>query len=199
MHATTIGLDLAKSIFQVHGVDLHGKVMVIKRLRRDAVLGFFATLPPCVVGMEACATAHHWARQIAKFGHTVRLMPPQYVKPYVKRHKNDQADAEAMYQARGSSGVPLILDGQTVLGGVAIMPDGIDQYRRRLVAVCTDDGEAFFKRVGDPLPGLPRLRLFESVSGLGDSRVIRMEDVEDKDVAVPRFVGAREVIGVLYG
>lgn len=99
MHATTIGLDLAKSIFQVHGVDTHGKVVVTKRLRRDALLGFFATLPPCVVGMEACATAHHWARQIAKFGHTIRLMPPQYVKPYVKRHKNDQADAEAICEA----------------------------------------------------------------------------------------------------
>jgi len=99
MPATTIGLDLAKSLFQVHGVDAHGKVVVTKRLRRDAVLGFFATLSPCVVGMEACATAHHWAREIARFGHTVRLMPPQYVKPYVKRHKNDRADAEAICEA----------------------------------------------------------------------------------------------------
>lgn len=99
MHATTIGLDLAKSLFQVHGVYARGKVVVAKRLRRDTVLGFFATLPPCVVGMEACATAHHWARHIARFGHTVRLMPSQYVKPYVKRHKNDQADAEAICEA----------------------------------------------------------------------------------------------------
>jgi transposase len=99
MPATTIGLDLAKSLFQVHGVDAHGKVVVAKRLRRDAVLSFFAMLPPCVVGMEACATAHHWAREIATFGHTVRLMPPQYVKPYVKRHKNDRADAEAICEA----------------------------------------------------------------------------------------------------
>ncbi|MBY6262011.1 hypothetical protein EI613_08765 [Azospirillum sp. 412522] len=109
------------------------------------------------------------------------------------------AQISRLYQARGSSGVPLVLDGQTVLGGVAITSDGIDQYRRRLVAVCTDDGEAIFKRVGDPLPGLPWLRLFESVGGLGDSRVIQMEDVEGNDAAVPRFVGAREVIGVLYG
>lgn len=109
------------------------------------------------------------------------------------------AQISRLYQARGSSGVPLVLDGQTVLGGVAITPDSIDQYRRRLVAVCTDDGEAFFKRVGEPLPGLPRLRLFESVGGLGDSRVIQMEAAEENDGAVPRFVGAREVIGVLYG
>lgn len=99
MHATTIGLDLAKSVFQVHGVDAHGKVVLSKRLRRDAVLAFFANLPPCTVGMEACATAHYWAREITKLGHTVRLMPPQYVKPYVKRHKNDRADAEAICEA----------------------------------------------------------------------------------------------------
>lgn len=99
MHATTIGLDLAKSVFQVHGIDAHAKLVVAKRLRRDAVLGFFANLPPCVVGMEACATAHHWARAIARFGHTVRVMPPQYVKPYVKRQKNDRADAEAICEA----------------------------------------------------------------------------------------------------
>lgn len=99
MHATTIGLDLAKSVFQVHGVDAHGKVVLSKRLRRDAVLAFFANLPPCTVGMEACATAHYWAREITKLGHTVRPMPPQYVKPYVKRHKNDRADAEAICEA----------------------------------------------------------------------------------------------------
>jgi transposase len=99
MHATTIGLDLAKSVFQIHGVDAHGKVVTSKRLRRDAVLTFFANLPPCTVGMEACATAHHWARGIRELGHEVRLMPPRYVKPYVKRHKNDRADAEAICEA----------------------------------------------------------------------------------------------------
>jgi transposase len=96
MSAAFIGLDLAKSVFQVHGVDLHGKVVVMKRLRRDAVLAFFANLPPCVVGMEACAGSHFCAREIARLGHTVRLMAPQYVKPYVKRQKNDRADAEAI-------------------------------------------------------------------------------------------------------
>ena len=99
MAATTIGLDLAKAVSQVHGVDVHGKVVMAKGLRRDGVLRFFANLPPCVVGLEACAGAHHWAREIARLGHTVRLMPPQYVKPYVKRHKNDRADAEAVCEA----------------------------------------------------------------------------------------------------
>src|SRR4051812_21747353 len=99
MPATTIGLDLAKSVFQIHGVDAHGKVVTTKRLRRDAVLTFFANLPPCTVGMEACATAHHWGRGIRELGHEVRLMPPAYVKPYVKRQKNDRADAEAICEA----------------------------------------------------------------------------------------------------
>ena len=99
MSAAFIGLDLAKSVFQVHGVDVQGKVVVTKRLRRDAVLAFFANLAPCVVGMEACAGSHFWAREIARLGHTVRLMAPQYVKPYVKRQKNDRADAEAICEA----------------------------------------------------------------------------------------------------
>ena len=99
MSAAFIGLDLAKSVFQVHGVDAQGKVVVTKRLRRDAVLAFFANLAPCVVGMEACAGSHFWAREITRLGHTVRLMAPQYVKPYIKRQKNDRADAEAICEA----------------------------------------------------------------------------------------------------
>ena len=96
---TTIGLDLAKNVFQVHGVDAAGKVLVRKQLRRAEALRFFAALPPCLVGMEACGTAHHWARELTKLGHTVRLMPPAYVKPYVKRGKTDAADAEAIAEA----------------------------------------------------------------------------------------------------
>ena len=95
----TIGLDLAKNIFQVHGNDAEGKVLVRRRLRRNEVLEFFASAKPCLVGMEACASAHHWAREIAKLGHEVRLMPPAYVKPYVKRGKTDAADAEAIAEA----------------------------------------------------------------------------------------------------
>src|SRR6202047_5399309 len=96
---TTIGLALAKNVFQVHGVGAAGKVLVRKQLRRAEVLRFFAPLPPCLVGMEACGTAHHWARELTKLGHTVRLMPPAYVKPYVKRGKTDAADAAAIAEA----------------------------------------------------------------------------------------------------
>ena len=99
MQITTVGLDLAKSIFQVHGVDAAGRVVVAKALRRGQLLAFFAKLPPCLVGMEACATAHYWAREVAKLGHTVKLMPPAYVKPYVRRGKNDAADAAAICEA----------------------------------------------------------------------------------------------------
>src|SRR5882757_9862430 len=96
---STIGLDLAKNVFQLHGVDGSGEVVLRRQLRRGAVERFFAQLPPCVVGMEACGSAHHWARVIGRYGHQVRLMPPAYVKPYVKRNKNDGRDAEAICEA----------------------------------------------------------------------------------------------------
>ena len=99
MEIMTIGLDLAKSVFQVHGVDAAGKTVVRKALRRAQVLTFFSKLPPCLVGIEACGTSHHWARELIKLGHDVRLMPPAYVKPYVKRGKTDAADAEAICEA----------------------------------------------------------------------------------------------------
>ena len=95
----TIGLDLAKSVFQVHGVDAGGAVVVQRRLARSKLLAFFAKQSACLVGMEACAAAHHWGRELRKLGHGVRLMPPRYVKPYVKRQKNDAADAEAICEA----------------------------------------------------------------------------------------------------
>ena len=94
-----IGLDIAKSVFQVHGVDEGGSVVVRRRLTRAKVLSFFAQLPSCLVGLEACATAHHWGRELTKLGHDVRLMPPSYVKAYLKRQKNDAADAEAICEA----------------------------------------------------------------------------------------------------
>ncbi len=96
---STIGLDLAKNVFQVHGVDGSGKTVIRRQLRRGQVLPFFKKLPPCLVGMEACATSHYWAREIAALGHEVRMMPARYVKPYVKRNKNDLADAEAICEA----------------------------------------------------------------------------------------------------
>jgi transposase len=96
---TTVGLDIAKSVFQVHGVDADGQVVTRRQLKRRYVLAFFQKLPPCLVGIEACASAHHWSRELQDLGHTVRLMPPAYVKPYVKRHKNDAADAEAICEA----------------------------------------------------------------------------------------------------
>src|ERR1700677_2155189 len=96
---TTIGLDLAKNVFQVHGIDEAGNVLMRKRLRRSQVLGFISGLSRCLIGMEACATAHHWARELVGLGHEVRLMPPHYVKAYVKRNKNDAADAEAICEA----------------------------------------------------------------------------------------------------
>ena len=99
MQVTTIGLDLAKSVFQVHGVDAAGKPILVRQLRRGQVIAFFEKLPPCLIGMEACATAHHWARELTKLGHTVRLMPASYVKAYVKRSKNDAADAAAICEA----------------------------------------------------------------------------------------------------
>lgn len=99
MTITTLGIDLAKNVFQVHGVDDHGDVVIRKQLRRNKVLPFFTNLPPCLVGMEACGSSHHWARELKLLGHDVRLMPPHYVKPYVKRSKNDAADAEAICEA----------------------------------------------------------------------------------------------------
>jgi transposase len=99
MQISTIGLDIAKNMFQVHGIDAAEKVVVRKRLRRRQVLEFFKALPPCMIGMEACATAHYWARELTKLGHRPRLMPAKDVKAYVKRNKNDAADAEAICEA----------------------------------------------------------------------------------------------------
>jgi transposase len=101
MNITAVGIDLAKNVFQVHAVDARGKVVLRKQLRRAQVAGFFSNMPPCLIGMEACASAHHWGRTFERFGHTVRLMASQFVKPYVKTNKNDVADAEAICEAVG--------------------------------------------------------------------------------------------------
>jgi transposase len=99
MHEITIGLDIAKSVFQAHVVDRDGKVLARKKLRRAELLTFFAKQPPALVGIEACSTAHHWARELGRLGHDGRLMPASYVKPYVKRGKSDAVDAKARTQA----------------------------------------------------------------------------------------------------
>ena len=98
-NVTTIGLDIAKSVFQVHGVDAVGAVVIRRKLTRGRVLGFFEKLPRCLVGIEACSSSHYWARELIARGHDVRLLPAQYVKPYLKRQKNDAADAEAICEA----------------------------------------------------------------------------------------------------
>jgi transposase len=95
----TIGLDITKNVFQLHGVDRSGRIVLRQALRRSQVQGFFSTLPPCLIGMEACGTAHHWARTLMAFGHDVRLVPPAYVKPYLRRQKNNAADAAAICEA----------------------------------------------------------------------------------------------------
>jgi transposase len=99
MEITTIGIDLAKNVFQVHGVDMHGKVVLKKQFKREQIAAFFANLPPCLIGMEACGSAHYWARKLQAMGHTIKLMAPQFVKPYVKTNKHDAADAEAICEA----------------------------------------------------------------------------------------------------
>lgn len=99
MEVTTIGIDIAKRIFQIHGVDKNGKTILKKKLMRDQVLTFMANVPKCLVGMEACGGSSYWARELTKLGHSVKLMAPQFVKPYVKTNKNDQADSEAICEA----------------------------------------------------------------------------------------------------
>ena len=116
MQISTIGLDLAKTVFQVHGIDANEKVVVRKQLRRSQVIAFFAALPPCLVGVEACATAHYWARELRKLGHEVRLMPAKDVKAYVKRNKNDAADAEAICEAVSRPTMRFVT-GQTIGAG----------------------------------------------------------------------------------
>ncbi len=138
----TIGVDLAKNVFQVHGVDAEGAVVVRRRLRRRQVLAFFKKLPPCLVSMEACATAHYRAREVAALGHEVKLMPPRYVKPYVKRNKNDAADAEAVCEAVTRSTMRFVevksAEQQSVLMGHRTRELMVRQRTMRVNAMGTD-------------------------------------------------------------
>jgi transposase len=180
MKITTVGIDLAKNVIQVHGVDERGKAMLRKQLRRNQVTAFFANLPACLVGMEACGSAHHWARTLESCGHTVKLMAPQFVKPYVKTNKNDTADAEAICEAVGRPNMRFVpmknIEQQAVLslhrarqgfvkartaqanqirGLLAeyglVIPQGIGHITKRLPAIM-EDGE-------NDLPGAFRLLL----------------------------------------
>lgn len=118
-NVVTVGLDLAKTVFQVHGVDEAGRTALRRRLARHDLFEYFAKLPPCLIGMEACSAAHHWARELSRLGHSVKLIPPQYVKPYVKRNKTDAADAEAICEAVGRPNMRFVpiksIDQQAVL------------------------------------------------------------------------------------
>src|SRR3712207_5480927 len=168
MKLTTIGIDLAKNVFQVHGVDAHGKVSLKKQLKRGQVVAFSSNLPPCLIGMETCGSAHYWARKLQTLGHTVRLMAPQFVKPYVKTNKNDAADAEAICEAVGRPNMRFVpiktVEQQAVLSlhrarqgfvkartaqanqirgllgeyGI-ILPQGISHIAKRLPAILEDE------------------------------------------------------------
>ncbi len=177
MKITTLGIDLAKNVFQVHGVNEHGKAVLRKQLRRSEVGAFFAQREPCLIGMEACGGAHYWARKLAEFGHTVRLMAPQFVKPYVKTNKNDRNDAEAICEAVARPNMRFVpvktADSQAVLAlhrarqgfvkartaqsnqlrgllaefGI-VMPQGLSQLAKRLPEIL-EDGD-------NGLPGIMR-------------------------------------------
>ena len=123
MKITTVGIDLAKAVLQVHGVDEHGKAVVRRQLKRKDVLRYFANLPSCLIGMEACGSAHDWARKLMTFGHEVKLMAPQFVKPYVKTNKHDAADAEAICEAVTRKNMRFVAT-KTMQQQAGLMPPG---------------------------------------------------------------------------
>ena len=185
MQLTTVGLDLAKQVFQVHGVDETGLAVVRKRLRRSEVLRFFSKLAPCLVGMEACATAHHWARELTALGHTVKLVPPSYVKAYVKRGKTDAADAEAICEAVTRPTmrfVPLKSAEQQAM---------LMLHRARDLLVClADDAGQRDSRT------LRRVRLV-APKGIGRLSELAALLVDDTAAALPAV--ARQTLGALIG
>jgi transposase len=204
MKITTIGLDLAKNAFQLHGIDERGRVVLKRQLKRAQVLPFFANLEPCRIGMEACGGAHHWARQFEQLGHTVRLMAPQFVKPYVKTNKNDAADAEAICEAVARPSMRFVpiktREQQAVLAlhrarqgfvkartaqanqirgllaehGI-VMPQGIDHIAKRLPEIL-EDGE-------NGLPGVFR----ELLQRLGEHLKTLDRQVDELDAQIQRW------------
>jgi transposase len=198
MKITTIGIDLAKAVLQVHGVDRHGKAGLRKQLKRKDVVGFFANLEPCLIGMEACGSAHYWARRLAEFGHTVRLMAPQFVKAYVKTNKSDRNDAEAIceavarpnmrfvpvktapmqavlavHRARQGFVIARTAQGNQIRGLLAefgiVMPRGIRHIGKRLPEIL-EDGD-------NGLPGMMR----ELLQRLGENLQAMDRQVEELD------------------
>jgi transposase len=180
--SSTIGLDIAKSVFQAHGSDASGSVLFRKKLGRGRLLAFFASLPPCVVAMEACAGAHHWGRELAKLGHTVRLIPPAYVKPFVKRQKNDAADAEAICEAAQRPTmrfVPVKSQEQQASGAVFRARDLLVRQRTQIInairghlaeyGYVAPKGVCYVERLIDQidsLPGAARVALLGLVQAL---------------------------------
>jgi transposase len=182
--ASTIGLDIAKRVFQAHGADAAGRVVFRKRLTRAKLLEFFAAQPPCVVAMEACAGSHHWGRELGELGHTVRLIPPAYVKPFVKRQKNDAADAEAICEAAQRPGmrfVPVEDEAQQASGVVFRARDLLVRQRTQ----CINALRGHLAEYGHVVPQGP---------AHVDSLVALVEDPES---SVPE--GARTILKVLIG
>jgi transposase len=201
MNITTVGLDLAKNVFQVHGNDARGKAVLTRQLKRKQVLEFFVQLPPCLIGMEACSGAHHWARKLSELGHTVKLISPQFVKPFVKSNKNDAADAEAICEAVSRPNMRFVpiknIEQQAVLSlhrarqgfvkartsqanairgllvefGI-IIPQGISCIAPRLAEIL-EDGE-------NGLPGMFR----ELIARLGENLKYLDEQVGDLDAKI---------------
>jgi len=182
--ASTIGLDLAKHIFQAHGADASGRVVFRKRLTRAKVVRFFAAQPPCVVAMEACAGAHYWARTLSELGHTMRLIPPAYVKPYVKRQKSDMADAEAICEAATRPSmrfVPVKSEAQQANGVVFRARDLLVRQRTQ----CLNALRGHLSEYG-----------YVVAQGITHADAV-IAHIEDPDTSVP--ASARSVLAVLVG
>lgn len=175
MTITTLGIDIAKSVFQLHGVDADGAVVLQKKLRRGAVLDCLAKLAPCLIGMEACATSHHWAREIAALGHDVRLIPPAYVKPYVKRQKNDAADAEAICEAVTRPNMRFVPVKTEEQQGVLVLHRSRDLLMRQRTMILNAI-RAHFAEFGIIAAQGPR-KVAELVSRLRDEDTLRLPQV----------------------
>src|SRR5713226_7652774 len=172
---TVVGLDLAKNVFQVHGADARGQAVVRKPLKRKDVLAFFAKLPPCLIGMEACGGAHHWARRFQAQGHTVKLMAPQYVKPFVQRHKTDARDAQAICEAANRASIPTVAvkttEQQAVLAlhrvRQSLMKARVAQIDQRLTHWHRSNDAS---RRLEALPGVGMLTATALVAEVGDAK-----------------------------